>query len=66
MGSGSPGAWPIVGGRGEPREAGEAASLDAVLGVGHKTVGDGKPLEGLRWGHLRFRKIPLARVQGMA
>lgn len=42
-------------------EAGEVVSLDAILGMEHETVGDGKPLEGSRWGHLR--KLPLAGTQ---
>lgn len=47
-------------------EAGEVVSLDAIPGVGHETVGDGKPLEGSRWGHMHLKKIPLAGTQGMA
>ena len=45
-------------------EAGEVASLDALPGAGPEA--DGKPLEGVRWGHLRLRKMPLAGTQGKA
>lgn len=47
-------------------EAGEVVSLGAIPGVGHETVGDGKPLEGSRWGHIHLKKILLAGKQGMA
>lgn len=44
-------------------EPGEVASFDGIPGVGQEAVGDGKPLEDLRWGDLHFRKISLAGTQ---
>lgn len=42
-------------------EAGEVVSLGAIPGVGHETVGDGKPWK-VQGGGI-FKKMPLAGTQ---
>lgn len=44
--------------------AGEVASIDAI--PGDEAVGDGKPLEGLRWWGCTLQNIPVACARGMA